>query len=214
MPRTRIIFSTVVLIGLLAVVYVLFTKNAQVPFAKNFPSLNTTPPPTNGIPDGFSPFVSPPYNFGFLYPKKYYVSASELDATSTSPHLAAILVLDTAENRDALEGRSPVPRETPTGITVNVYHNPDRLPPAEWAPHDLNWAVGDGNLATTTVQTDAGVMYRWSGLYEGASVIFGHGDFIYVFAVSWESEKDPILADFDSILQSIRYVDAQSGSTK
>jgi hypothetical protein len=206
---TRNIIGVVLTILLGFWVYYFFPMNMKSdervrPVGAGDESKNTSPTLDGSTKTEFSPLVSAPYKFGVMYPSKYFVSAIELDA-STTPHLAVVMVLDTKENRDALEGRSATPREGANGITVNAYRNPSALTPEEWATKDMNWNVSDKKLATTTVAGGGGVVFRWSGLYEGASVVTTRGEFAYVFAVSWQSETDPILADFDQILQSLRF---------
>lgn len=154
--------------------------------------------------DGVSTFNSDAYQFGFAFPKRYFVNATEQDA-STTPHLLVVMLRDTKENRDLISGKITEPREGPTGITVSAYPNPKQLSPFEWAQSDVNWNVSDKQLATTTVSGREGAIFRWSGLYEGASVLVSSKEYMYVFAVSWESSDDPILSDFDLVLSSLRF---------
>ena len=149
-------------------------------------------------------FTSDAYKFGMEFPRKYFLSAKEMDA-STSPNLVALLLLDTQENHDILDGKITVPRDGATGITLNVHRNPKKLTPTDWAKNDQNWRVSDKKISTTTVSGIEGVVFRWSGLYEGATVIVTNADFAYAFAVSWTSPDDDILKDFDQILLSFRF---------
>ena len=185
-------------------VYLIRDNTASTPT----PSVATTPVPetTQVSPGGeFHTFTSDKYQFGFAFSKKYFITAKELDA-STTPSLMAVLLLDTQENRDLVEGKITAPREGSTGITINVHKNSKRLTPAELAMADSNWNVSDKKLATTTVAGTEGVLFRWSGLYEGATIVVARGEYAYYLAVSWMSQDDPILKDFDLLLSSLQFI--------
>ncbi len=203
---SRKLLVTLTIFAFFAVSGVLYVQQKNTNILPESPidkgGVNTATPGMNTA--GMSPLVSLPYNFGIEYPSKYYVQAKELDA-STTPHLVVIMILDTQENRDLLDGKSNVARDGGTGITINAYRNLSKLSVEDWAKQDTNWNVSNKTLVPTKVVGKDGVMFRWSGLYEGASVLLAHGDFVYVFAVSWETPQDPILDDFDQILASLRF---------
>lgn len=142
------------------------------------------------------------YGISFEYGSGYFLK--ERDAgTAERPQLAIILVEDTQENREVLEGRAPEPRDGPTAISIDVYPNPDRLTAEDWVRADMNWTVRTSEAAPIGRGSIAGVTYSWSGLYEGKTVIVTEGTLAYVFSVTWLAPTDPILAQFDALLSSV-----------
>ncbi len=90
-------------------------------------AVTPTPPPSAGVPtNDLSTFASDAYQFSLAFPQKYFITARELDASST-PNLLVVLLLDTKENRDLLLGTSQTPRDGTTGITLNVHKNSKKL---------------------------------------------------------------------------------------
>ena len=63
----------------------------------------------------------------------------------------------------------------------------------------------DGVLRPTTVGGHDARAYRYSGLYENDAVaVMGNGA-VYFFSAGWIAEDDPIRADFQTMLESIRF---------
>lgn len=151
-------------------------------------------------------YTNEEFNIAFTYPSTLFLS--ERDAgTSARPQLALFLTEDTEENRDVIEGRNTVPREGPTGITVDVYQNPEQLSSSVWVQTDTNWTIANGGATDVTVAGNEGVTYTWSGLYEGRTVVVTKGDKAYVFSVTWMTPGDQILRDFDTVLNSVQLTD-------
>lgn len=119
--------------------------------------------------------------------------------------LSVFLTEDTQENRDVLEGKSVEPREGPRGISVDVYENADRLSASEWVRMDTNWTVATSEAVPVKVNGREGVMFTWSGLYEGRSVVITSGERAYVFSVTTTGGDDRILSDFEQVLQSVSF---------
>ena len=151
------------------------------------------------------PYASPAYGFRIEYPSTYYLQAREMNV-ETSPYLVAVLVEDTQEHRDLLDGKLTAAREGPTGITINVYRNTKKQTLTEWLPSDTNWNIGDKSPMNATVSGMPGASYRWSGLYEGGSVVVMNGPFIYVFSVSWLTPEDQIVNDFSAMLKRVEFL--------
>lgn len=142
------------------------------------------------------------YGISFTYSQGYYLK--ERDAgTAERPQLSLILVEDTQENRDVVEGRTTEPRDGPISINVDVYPNPDRLTAEDWVRADTNWTVRTSEAAPIGRGQIAGVTYSWSGLYEGKTVIVTEGTRAYVFSVTWLEPIDPILTEFDALLSNV-----------
>lgn len=125
--------------------------------------------------------------------------------TPERPQLSVFLTEDTQENRDVLEGKTTEPREGPRGISVDVYQNPDRLSASEWVRMDTNWTVATSEAVPVQVAGREGVMFTWSGLYEGRSVIITAEEKAYVFSVTSMGGDDRILSDFEQVLQSVSF---------
>jgi hypothetical protein len=142
------------------------------------------------------------YGISFEYSPDYFLT--ERDAgTAERPQLSLLIVEDTEENRDLIEGRTTDARDGPTGITVDVYPNPDRLTAEDWTRADTNWTVRTSEAAPIGRGQITGTTYSWSGLYEGKTVIVTEGTHSYVFSVTWLEPTDAILTEFDSILGSV-----------
>ncbi len=181
------------------------TETNEVPTEGGAIAPSTTVTPAVVKTPTMIPYASPAYGLRIEYPSTYYLQAKEMDV-ETSPHLVVVLVEDTQEHRDLLDGKSTVAREGPTGITVNVYRNKQKQTLAEWLPSDTNWNVGDKSPMNATVAGIPGASYRWSGLYEGGSVAVMNGPFIYVFSVSWLTPEDQIVKDFSAMLKRVEFL--------
>lgn len=144
------------------------------------------------------------YGISFAYPTMYYLHEREA-GTPERPQGSIVLVEDTQENRDLINGVSTEPREGPTSITIDIYENPNQLSALAWAERDTNWTIS--NRATTTVAVGGfeGVSFSWDGLYAGKTVVVAAGDKAYVFSVTWMTAEDRILTDFDAILEMISF---------
>lgn len=137
----------------------------------------------------------------FYYPSLYYLRENEA-GSATRPQTALVLVEDTKENRDLLDGTTQEPREGPTSITIDVYSNTQGLSALEWAKQDTNWNIGSKKTTDVLVGGREGVSYTWDGLYPGKSAIVAIGKKAYVFSVTWNSPGDRILVDFEAVLKS------------
>lgn len=151
-------------------------------------------------------YTNEEFNIAFTYPSTLFLSERDAGTTARS-QLALFLTEDTEENRDVIEGRNTVPREGPTGITVDVYQNPEQLSSRAWVQTDTNWTIANGGATDVTVAGNEGVTFTWSGLYEGRTVVVTKGDKAYVFSVTWMTPEDQILRDFDTVLNSVQLTD-------
>lgn len=151
------------------------------------------------------PYENADYALNFQYPSNLYLHERSDAGTPERPQLALFLVADTQENRDLLNGVTTEPREGPTGITVDVYQNPENLSAADWAQKDTNWTVANSSAEPVTVNGREGITYNWSGLYEGKTVVVTNNGKAYVFSVTWMSPEDQILKDYDMVLNSLSF---------
>lgn len=151
-------------------------------------------------------YVSGAYGIGFDYPEGYYLAAREAGTPERS-QLSVVLVEDTQRNRDVVDGRATDASEGPPAVTVDAYRNPGGVPVRDWLRAETNWTLGDGNLIPTMVGEEPGYAFTWSGLYEGGSVVVGHGDRVYVISVTWLSDRDRIIDDYQNLLKSVWFTD-------
>ncbi len=149
-------------------------------------------------------YQSAAYDLSFTQPEGYYLVERQV-GTLERPQLALVLVEDTQENRDVLNGIATTPREGPTAISIDVYPNTDKRSAEEWMRQDTNWTIRSSELTPITIAGIPGVSYTWSGLYEGRTSIVTSGTHAYVFSVTWMTREDRILTDFETLLQSVRF---------
>lgn len=154
--------------------------------------------------DSVRTYSNETYKLTFDYPTSLYLKERVVE-TPERAQLAVVLVEDTQENRDVIEGRSTDPREGPTSITVDVYQNEKSLTAQEWVAQDATWPLATSELSDVIVAGKDGVTYNWSGLYEGTSLVFTEGTYVYVFSVTRMTPEDALLANFDSILASASF---------
>lgn len=144
-------------------------------------------------------------SLSFEYPSNLFLYERNDVGTEANPQTAVMLVEDTQENRDVLEGRSTEPREGPTGISITVFENPQKLNAADWVTNDTNWTVANSSATPVTVNGREGVSFTWSGLYEGRTVIVTTDTHAYAFSVTWMTPEDQIIRDFDMVLNSATF---------
>ncbi|HEX8591543.1 MAG TPA: hypothetical protein VF696_02240 [Candidatus Paceibacterota bacterium] len=147
-------------------------------------------------------YASPDHGLSFSYSPGYFLSERKA-GEGARPELSVVLVEDTAENREVLEGRSSAPRDGPTSITVEVYPNPDRLAAEDWVRASTNWTVRTSDAAPFGSGSITGVKYSWDGLYAGKSYVVTEGSHAYVFSVTWMAQEDAMLAEFDRLLETV-----------
>lgn len=150
-------------------------------------------------------YGSESYGISFAYPAVYYLRASDAGSPDR-PQGSIVLVADTQENRDLLDGVSTEPREGPTSMTIDIYENPDGLSADAWAERDTNWTVSSRATTTVSVGGFQGTSFLWDGLYQGKTIIVAAGDKAYVFSVTWMTESDRIRTDFNALLETVGFL--------
>ena len=149
-------------------------------------------------------YNSDTYKVRFSYPDGYYLTEKETGSPQLPQH-TIVLVEDTQENRDVIEGRSTEPREGPTAITIDIYQNFQQYNPEQWIQNSTNWTLSNQEIKRSRVQDRDALSYTWSGLYEGTSTVISHAPYIYVVSVTSLTPEDQILADYTSILNSLEF---------
>lgn len=144
-------------------------------------------------------YSSDAYGITFQYPNSYALTEAQRGNGERALHVVT-LVRKTGV---------PPPKdgEGPPTIELAFYQNNlDKLSAVAWVKNDSrsNWKLGDGTLATTTVSGVPAVFYRWSGLYEGATLAFPHKGNIVTASVTYLTPEDENIRVFQDILSSLR----------
>lgn len=189
------IFTLTLIIIVIAVAALLLVKNRQ--------SERRDEDQNSAVQIGTLHYVNDEFGIEFDYPVGYRLDERK---TGNGERLKMTVTLMREEDYANLENRQN--GEGPVSITFDVFQNDvDRLNVAEWIE---NVGVSNYNLppdepyAMTTAGGVVAYMYRWSGLYEGESVVFGHGDAIIMASVSYMAQNDDIRTDFGSIMATLR----------
>lgn len=156
----------------------------------------------------FQTYRNEALGISFSYPTSYFME--EKQSRSGERDLYEIILTDdTPENRLVREGKAPG-REGPPAISVSVYQNNlDKLSVDRWiatSGFSQFKLSPDGQISPVTISgTVAALRYRWSGLYEGQSVVFGGPrDTIVSASVTYLGVTDRIVSDFEEILKTMR----------
>lgn len=134
----------------------------------------------------------------FTYPLGYVLNEKAI-GTPLQAHYAITLVRqeDTAVS---------VNGEGPTTITLDFYqNNANNETLNNWLATDQsNFKLGDGTLASTSVDGTEAVRYMWSGLYQGESTAFLHNGNAVVVSVTYNAPSDTIRSDYEAVLSSLK----------
>jgi hypothetical protein len=136
------------------------------------------------------------YGISFSYPRDYVLQESER-GNAERGHYAIVLVRE--------EDSAPVENgEGPTAITFDVYHGP-ALALTDWLhTSDSNYKLALSPYSTTTVADAPGVLYAWSGLYQGITTAFVHRGDIIAASVTLLTPNDENARVYQDILDSLR----------
>jgi hypothetical protein len=140
----------------------------------------------------------------FEYPALYHLEEKAVTGEQRN-YRQIILTEDTEENRLVREGKSPG-REGPVAITIDIFPNTlgkQTLMQFVTGESDSNYKLGAGKVSTTTIGSQTGLEYYWSGLYEGRSFVTSNSVNIYHFAVAFMNYDAPIVDDFEAVLSTV-----------
>lgn len=139
----------------------------------------------------------------FNYPANYFLEVKDTGSPQRK-RTNIILTEDTEENRLVREGKSS-PREGPTAITVDIFQNIEQATPESWVRgnSNSNFKQAYGEPTIFTYKDRDAVSYRWSGLYEGQSVVFAHDGNIIMASVTFITDHETIVRDFENLLESV-----------
>ncbi len=157
-------------------------------------------PQTPLIDSSSQTYSSDVYGISFTYPKNYVLN--EIEAPGSGMRKHHIINLMRSEDLPA-----PVGGEGPQSITVEIYQNNlDNQTTENWIRNtsESNFKLSDGNLASTTLSNFPALSYRWSGLYEGTTIVTALPSWVYVATVTYLEMGSPIIQDFVQVRDSIR----------
>jgi hypothetical protein len=151
-------------------------------------------------------YSSPTLGVSFQYPKDYYLEEKNT-GTPQRNRTTVILYEDTLENKEVREGTAP-PREGPVAITLDFFQNAvnESYTPENWVrgTNNSNFKLSPDSIITeTSVDDKEAVAYRWSGLYEGQSVVFVHRNHVVMASVTYLTPEDEIISVFNDLMKSL-----------
>lgn len=159
---------------------------------------------TGGItaPDsGLTAYESAPFGLAFQYPKTYDVETHEEGNEERSWTTLVLMPVGYVP---------PQGGEGPPTISISKFDNPEGLSAQEWVHRDArsNWklTVDDRASTSTKVAGLPAVWYHYSALYENDSVAVAHEGSIYLFSVGWLAPEDETRAQFNALLNSVRFL--------
>lgn len=194
MNSRLVITALIVLLIAGFAVYTLTRPSVQEPTNQN----STTTVATSTPATNTKTYSSAEYDISFTYPSSYVLS--EQDAPGSAQRAHHTITLIRAEDLPAPEGG-----EGPPAITIDIFQNTlDSQSAREWITNtsNSNYKLGDGTISSTTIGSRDALSYRWSGLYEGTSVVTATDDWVYMFSVTYMEMGAPIVQDFVAIRNS------------
>ena len=187
-PLRSIILIVLAIAVVGAGAYALYTKKALSP---------TGPAPEEALGNQYMDMER---GFSFQYPDFYELFEREA-GNAEREHYAITLIRES--DTVPVEGG-----EGPTAITIDIFQNDiDKQSIMDWmtGTNDSNYKLGDGAYVRTTVGDVDALVYTWSGLYEGKTTVFAHGDDIIAVSVTWLTPTDGMLADYQLLLDSFTF---------
>ncbi len=161
------------------------------------PDTNNQQPPQVSTDPIYS---SDKYGISFSYPETYQLTEMHAEGSAMREHHT--IVLQQKTDLPAPEGG-----EGPPSITIDIYQNNlDNRATEDWIRGDSrsNFKLGDGTIASTTIDGKPALSYRWSGLYEGTTVAMARPDWIYAFNVTYLEMGADIIQDFVALRENVQ----------
>lgn len=133
----------------------------------------------------------------FTYPPGYLLTENEVGTLDRKHYVITIIREEDAVPRVNSEG--------PTAITLDFYQADEKETLNNWlSTNESNFTLGDGTLASTSVDGTEGVRYVWDGLYQGETTSFVHNENVVAVSVTYMSPADQIRADYEALLASLK----------
>jgi hypothetical protein len=145
-------------------------------------------------------YTNATYGISFSYPTSYVLT--EMDAPGSEMRKHHVITLMRKEDL-------PLPErgEGPPAITIDIYQNNlDKQTTEGWIRNsrESNFKLGEGRLASTTISGFPALSYRWSGLYEGSTIVLAEPNWIYAFTVTYLEMGAPIVQDFVALREGVQ----------
>ncbi len=150
--------------------------------------------------EGFSPYQNIAYNYSFLYPDYYYLSAKYQNPDASNMFFEEIVTLYHKDFDGVVQG-------TPT-LTVSVFGNSEGKSLEEWSMDAVNYTNYDSAIGSETVSTQGGyeaLKYSIEGLGTFNCFIISNGEFIYQFVAHYEQEGQTVENDLPELIDSVRF---------
>lgn len=150
------------------------------------------------------------YGISFSYPSDYILSERDTVASDSQNYHQIGLI-----NKKDIP--LPVSGEGPTAIILDIYkNNVNKYSAESWARNakESNLKLGEGRISTTTISGLAALSFRWSGLYEGTTIVLAKPDFVYTFNVTYLEMGGQIIQDFVKIRDSVRITSSPTKEEK
>lgn len=101
-------------------------------------------------------------------------------------------------------------REAPPTIAVTVYKNNNNQSASMWVDSfpmlsNISLIIGEANRDAIVAGANA-VYYKTDGLYQSQNYVIAHGGYTYQFVGSYLDENSDIYKDFNSIINSIKFI--------
>ncbi len=160
---------------------------------------------------GLKQYSSSTYGFSFSYPANYFIVESESASGERNQH-SIVLLEDTQANRDLLANPQSATEAPPT-ITISLYQNNIDPYTNDGFIHNTNFSnfkLSDGNLLEVTVGGEKAQRYSATGLYENDNVVVARSNYVYMFTGFYSGVQDAIRADFNALVDSVVFMDAQA----
>lgn len=158
------------------------------------------------VPKESNLYMSEASGIEFSYPARYFI-AHESSVTGERNQRAIVLAEDTAENRSLFSDPNSATEGPPT-ITIMLFQNNlDNYSAQSFVESNSfsNFKLSDGKTTDIIVGGGTGLRYDATGLYENKNVVVARPDYVYMFTVFFNAPTDQIIADFDSILKSVKF---------
>jgi hypothetical protein len=142
----------------------------------------------------------------FIEPENYFL-IEKATPSGERLHTTVILAEDTTENRALFAGERPGTEGPPT-VTIGIFQNDlDKYTTEGFieGTNFSNFKLSDGKLTETTLGGESAFRYHATGLYENENVVIARANFVYMFTVSYNSPTDPIVSDFERLLESVQF---------
>lgn len=145
----------------------------------------------------------------------YVLEEQPLDSTPNAP--LQTITLTAQDDYTRMQQNPPIVGEGPAMIVINVFANSKKQFPLAWAmerPEYSSYNLKMGEEEETVVGGANAVSYLADGLYPTRQVIVAHGANIYVLSGQYLTPESAIRTDFDTLVQSVRFIPEATQSGK